>query len=289
MSDQQQGAGWWQASDGRWYPPEQHPSVVPPDGWVAPSAPPAPPSLAPPWASPQWSGPPAAPLPPKRGMSTGAKVALVLGIPLGLLVVLVMVVTLLGTSDDPDAVPVTAVVPESFVRFEDPAGEFTIEIEPEWISLSLRGDLTGLGAQTAPEDPDQAAAIDAAVAAAPRQLVFAALDPENLGTARFVANINIAPVPRDGASIDVIEREIPASVELFGAGDAVVERVETSNGDGLRMSYRFEPGGPLSGVEGLQYYLIGEETVWVLTLTSDDMAGDRADFEASVEAFSPAS
>jgi hypothetical protein len=25
MSDTQQGAGWWQASDGKWYPPEQHP------------------------------------------------------------------------------------------------------------------------------------------------------------------------------------------------------------------------------------------------------------------------
>jgi hypothetical protein len=219
------------------------------------------------------------------GVAVVAAPFLVILLPLGVLVAIF--------GDDNVVSGPTAVTlgdtPHSFVRFEDPAGEFTIEIEPEWISLSLRGDLTGLGAQTAPEDPDQAAAIDAAVAAAPRQLVFAALDPENLGTARFVANINIAPVPRDGASIDVIEREIPASVELFGAGDALVERVETSNGDGLRMSYRFEPGGPLSGVEGLQYYLIGEETVWVLTLTSDDMAGDRADFEASVEAFSPAS
>jgi hypothetical protein len=221
-------------------------------------------------------------------MSTGAKVALVLGVPLGLLAVLVMVVTLLGTSDDPEAVPVTAVVPESFVRFTDPGGEFTIDIEPAWIGLSLRGDLTGLGAETAPDDPELAAAIDASVAAAPRQLVFAALDRETLGTARFVASINIVPVPRDNATIDDIEREIPASVELFGAEDPQVARVETSNGAGLRMSYRFEVGGPLSGVEGLQYYVLGDETVWVLTLTSDDMVMDRPDFEASVEAFSPA-
>lgn len=27
MSDQSQGPGWWVASDGRWYPPEQHPST----------------------------------------------------------------------------------------------------------------------------------------------------------------------------------------------------------------------------------------------------------------------
>ena len=25
MSDQSQGPGWWQASDGKWYAPEQHP------------------------------------------------------------------------------------------------------------------------------------------------------------------------------------------------------------------------------------------------------------------------
>lgn len=29
MSDVPQGPGWWQASDGRWYPPESHPSATP--------------------------------------------------------------------------------------------------------------------------------------------------------------------------------------------------------------------------------------------------------------------
>lgn len=38
MSDVQQGPGWWQASDGRWYPPEQHPNYRPP--MPAPSPPP---------------------------------------------------------------------------------------------------------------------------------------------------------------------------------------------------------------------------------------------------------
>jgi Domain of unknown function (DUF4190) len=30
MSDISEGPGWWQASDGRWYGPEQHPSYAPP-------------------------------------------------------------------------------------------------------------------------------------------------------------------------------------------------------------------------------------------------------------------
>ena len=32
MSDQSQGPGWWQASDGKWYPPEQAPGYQPPAG-----------------------------------------------------------------------------------------------------------------------------------------------------------------------------------------------------------------------------------------------------------------
>ncbi len=30
MSDRSQGPGWWQASDGRWYPPEQSPGLAQP-------------------------------------------------------------------------------------------------------------------------------------------------------------------------------------------------------------------------------------------------------------------
>ena len=30
MSDLSQGPGWWQASDGKWYPPERHPDYRPP-------------------------------------------------------------------------------------------------------------------------------------------------------------------------------------------------------------------------------------------------------------------
>ena len=45
MSDVSHGPGWWQASDGRWYPPQ-------------PAAP-APPPPPPPGPPPQWGGPPA--------------------------------------------------------------------------------------------------------------------------------------------------------------------------------------------------------------------------------------
>jgi hypothetical protein len=39
MSDTSQGDGWWQASNGKWYPPEQKPGTPPPGGTSPGSAP----------------------------------------------------------------------------------------------------------------------------------------------------------------------------------------------------------------------------------------------------------
>jgi hypothetical protein len=59
VSDTQQGPGWWQASDGKWYPPETHPSrqvpppAVPPPGYPGePRGSSLPPAGAPPWGNP---------------------------------------------------------------------------------------------------------------------------------------------------------------------------------------------------------------------------------------------
>jgi len=52
MSDVSQGAGWWQASDGKWYSPAQAPGPVPIVG---------PPYVAPPNAPPPYAAPPAYP------------------------------------------------------------------------------------------------------------------------------------------------------------------------------------------------------------------------------------
>lgn len=57
MSDVPPGPGWWIASDGRWYPPEAHPSAAP-SPWVVPQ--PAAGRAAPGWGAPapQWGAPP---------------------------------------------------------------------------------------------------------------------------------------------------------------------------------------------------------------------------------------
>ncbi len=67
MSNAPQGPGWWQASDGNWYPPEQHPSNSPPSP-PEPSVPPgyrpaaqSPGTPAEPVAPQSWPAPPVAP------------------------------------------------------------------------------------------------------------------------------------------------------------------------------------------------------------------------------------
>jgi hypothetical protein len=59
MSDQSQGEGWWQASDGKWYPPHLHPSYRPP---AAPQ-----PAVTPRPARPSATAPPGAGSAPADG------------------------------------------------------------------------------------------------------------------------------------------------------------------------------------------------------------------------------
>lgn len=70
MSDANQGPGWWQAADGKWYPPEQHPDFGPDATQAIPESGP-PPTAAMPPVPPRPSAPlgppPGAPLGPPPG------------------------------------------------------------------------------------------------------------------------------------------------------------------------------------------------------------------------------
>ena len=67
MSDESQGPGWWLASDGRWYPPEQSPGVGTP---AAPQTP------TPQATAPQWS----APGPPPQKSSSSRTILIVIAV-----------------------------------------------------------------------------------------------------------------------------------------------------------------------------------------------------------------
>jgi hypothetical protein len=86
MSDVSQGPGWWQASDGRWYPPQ--PAATPPPV-------PPPPGAAP---GPQWGGPQ-----PAKKSNKGCLIALaVVGVVLvlGIVAVVAIVVAVGDEVDD---------------------------------------------------------------------------------------------------------------------------------------------------------------------------------------------
>jgi uncharacterized RDD family membrane protein YckC len=63
MSDESQGPGWWLASDGKWYPPDQRPGAVVPPAPSQASGPPGygtygpPPGVAPPYGRPTAGAP----------------------------------------------------------------------------------------------------------------------------------------------------------------------------------------------------------------------------------------
>jgi len=97
VSDWSQGPGWWQASDGRWYAPERHPDrrapVPPPPGPPIAAQPPyfppgtnwppsGPSTFGEPLGNPPFDGSPPFGAPAKRGISSGVKAALIIGLAL---------------------------------------------------------------------------------------------------------------------------------------------------------------------------------------------------------------
>jgi hypothetical protein len=85
VSDVSQGPGWWQASDGKWYPPQ--PAATPP-----PMAPPPGPG-----PGPQWGGPP-----PAKKSNKGCLIALAVVGVVALLGIAAVVAVVLAVEDEVD-------------------------------------------------------------------------------------------------------------------------------------------------------------------------------------------
>jgi hypothetical protein len=97
MSDQSNGHGWWQASDGKWYPPEQHPNYRP---QPTPSLPATPPPLAAPLpgATPPTAQPPFIPAVPQQKKKGGCLKWVLIAF--AILVGIIVIGAIVGTSDD---------------------------------------------------------------------------------------------------------------------------------------------------------------------------------------------
>ena len=126
MSDTSQGPGWWQASDGKWYPPQGAAATPPPPpsaptgAPTIPEAPPVPPPVPP---GPTPYGPPGGPAAPKQGMHGCLKALLIGGaiaVVLGILAVVAIAVTAKNVADEVNA----SIERGDFEDLTDTTGDF---------------------------------------------------------------------------------------------------------------------------------------------------------------------
>jgi hypothetical protein len=287
MSEQQQGPGWWLASDGRWYPPEQAASVVPPGGWAAPGTAE---QVAAPHA---WGAPPPAPVPPKGGMSRGGKVALVVGGIVGVIVLLAVAVNVLGqestttfektadqigssdlTDEGTDATVAEVVVPEGFTV-----------VEGDGVSIAVPSDWTLLDAEDMSLTSDDMAM---AFPAAPPAMLQQGLDMFAKGAVlvafdfssdSFASNVNVIALPGE-APLSMLESQAEQQFEALGVDVVDSSSVPMTIGEVLRIEYTFDltlPDGSSHPGGGVQYYVpVGGHT-YIVTVSSGASVGSLAD------------
>jgi hypothetical protein len=261
MSEHQQGPGWWQASDGRWYPPDQAPPVPPPETWA-----PAP-------------GGPA----PRSGLSTGAVIAIVIAAVVVVLVLVGGAVALVGTgsvsssSDDADAPadgPVSTADPvDAPEGFRSVAGDgVAIAVPDRWLSVTT-DDLEVSEDELAEQFPDaDPAMLDEFSSLFAQGAVLVAADPQPEDG--FGSNVNILFAPGSG-SFDEIEPAVADQLATVGGEVSATREVDLPAGPALRVEYTI--GDPDDRLEGTQYYVRSATGFYVVSVTAASGAGALAD------------
>lgn len=276
MSDARQAPDWWQASDGKWYPPEQAPPVPPASEW-APTATP--------------------PVPPTSSGSSGNKVPLIIAGVVGVLVLLALGLVLLSGGDDDDEDSTTTTVEDTETTRDEGSDAGDV---PDGYAM-LEGDGVSLAA---PEGWELVAAEDLALGGddfsnafpdAPEGMVEQGLGLFENGAVlvafdfsgeQFADNVNVVEIPGE-APLDEIEG--PATQQLSSLGGEVVDSgtVEVASGEALRIEYTLAvalPDGSSVPAEGVQYYMPIDGNTYIVTVSAGSGAADLAD--AMIETFS---
>ena len=249
MSDQSQGPGWWLASDGRWYPPDQAPAVPPPESWAPPPA-----------------------GPPRSGRSTGAVMAIaaVVGL-VGLLLVGIVAAQLLGDEADTSSSSTGAPIdpgdlPEGYARVEGDgvsiaAPDTWEEVDPQDFGMSDE-EL----AEAFPDAPE--GFMEQAVSAFDEGAVLVAFDL----SAGFSANVNIGEFPGE-APLGLLESQATTQIETIGGVVQDSGRVQLPIGEASRIEYTLDVAavdGSTTTASGVQYYVPSDGHTYVVTITTGD-------------------
>jgi hypothetical protein len=251
MSDQPSGPGWWLASDGKWYPPDQAPPVPPPELWAP--------------------GPPSAP--PRTGLSTGAFLGLVIGGVVGVFVLVGLAIALLG-SDDGDAASAVApaVVPEGFALVEGDGVSMAVpagwrQIDPDELDTDVLDDAF----------PDASTELDEPGATPSEQgVVLVAMDGDD---PPYTANVNIVSVPMQ-VSLAELTGVAEAQLRPLGAQINAIERAHLPVGDAVRVAYTVPvalPDGTSATAAGVQHHIPLDGRTYTITTSSMGDPGELAD------------
>ena len=261
MTDQSQGPGWWLASDGKWYPPDQAPAVPPADTGATP--PPGP--------------------PPKTGMSGGAKAALIAGLAIvGLLVVIGLGVLLLGSDDESSSDGTETPVDGGEDTSADLPDGFHV-IEGEGVSIGTPEGWDGIAPEDAamsPEEFEQAfpdvsdEMLEQGAAAVSQGSVLVAFDVE-IGS---LDNLNVIEIPAR-IELELMERQAETELSAMGAEIESIEEAPIPAGDALRADYTVDvalPDGDTIATQGVQYYVVTDDRTYVVTFSSANDISDLA-------------
>ncbi|MGK2947124.1 MAG: hypothetical protein ACSLFP_00995 [Acidimicrobiales bacterium] len=288
MSDQQQGPGWWLASDGKWYPPEQAAgaSGPPPTDPTAPMAPVPP-------------GPP-----PTDGSSSGNRTGLIVA---GVLVVIALIaaaVLLLGGDDDDGddiaASTTTTAEPESTTTTGaddtttttgsdglDPADVpdgFTL-VEGNGISLVVPDTWEQIDSDDASLSEEELAEafpgadqdlLQQGLAAFQSGAVLVAID---VSGSDFANNVNVIESPSE-FELDFLEVQGRQEIEAVGGVVDEVTRVDLPLGEAVRVTYTLDgvmPDGSSFTVQGIQHYVPFDGSTYIVTVSAVEDLSDIAD------------
>lgn len=323
MSDFSQGEGWWQASDGKWYPPEQATAAtpvppVPPTQPVPPFGSPPPVPMGAPAGGAPAGPPPGGPgAPAKKGLGTGP----IIGIVVAALVVLGAIVFFATKDDDDDKKNVAASsssstrssssssstrsssstsssssssdgapdidAPAGFQVFSNDDDRFAVAIPSsmEVIDLTAADVETIIQSlsETNPAFADLGPQIRSALAAGGKLF---ALDQASSGSG-FTDNINLITTPGFGDVTDPsIQSGIESQLTSIGATNVTFDTVEANGRDILTASYEVTVNGADGTprtVFGRQAYISADGLLWVFTLSTS--APDTRVFDVLVDTF----
>jgi hypothetical protein len=283
VSDVWEGQGWWLASDGRWYPPEQRPS------FTTPYSPPG----APAYYEPAPAGQPAAfptdfasPAVDIATPKNGKRKKIVL-IGVGVVALLFLIPTFVGisrTSSTDDVASKVGTTPSGYSEFADQADSFRIAVPASWHQVNLTSPGAVAAMQEIEANNPDLAALGSGSSLVAEGMKFFAINPAL--DASLAASVNVDVRPALGVTdgdLSQLAAELPGEYQRLGATLLGTTTISMAGHQALQATIEL-PINDLSGnqvtADEVQDFVAANSFVYVVTLTgtNPDLASIAATF-----------